>query len=95
MAVHEITTGHLSLLGTISCLTNRIRFLQITMAGMFLNFNSISYTEDRHELRVTDKKCRLTDTMSGNGKIFISGAVASALFDSLLASRGGGGGTTP
>ena len=40
----------------------------------FSNFNSTSYTEDRHELRVTDTRCRLTDTKSAIGEIFISGA---------------------
>ena len=44
------------------------------MTGMFSNFNSISYTEDWHELRLTGTKCRLSDTMSGTGEIFISGA---------------------
>ena len=34
----------------------------------------MSYTEDRHEFRVTGTKCRLSDTMSGTGQIFISGA---------------------
>ena len=72
-AVHEITAGHRSLSGTISCVTDRIRFLPVTMTGRFSNFNSISYTEDRHELRVTGTKCRLSDTMSGTGQIFISG----------------------
>ena len=72
--VHEITAGHRSLSGTISCVTDRIRFLPVTMTGRFSNFNSISYTEDRHELRVTGTKCRLLDTMSGTGGIFISGA---------------------
>ena len=62
-----------SLSGTISCVTDRIRFLPVTMTGRFSNFNSISYTEDRHELRLTGTKC-LPDTMSGTGEIFISGA---------------------
>ena len=73
-AVHEITAGHRSLSGTISCMTDRIRFLPVTMTGRFSNFNSISYTEDRHELQVTGMKCRLPDTMSGTGEIHISGA---------------------
>ena len=72
--VYEITAGHRSLSGAISCVTDRIRFLPITMTGRFSNFNSISYTEDRHESRATGTKCRLPDTMSGTGKIFISGA---------------------
>ena len=72
--MHEITAGHRSLSGTISCVTDRIRFLRVTMTGRFSNFNSISYTENRHELRVTGKKCRLPDSMSGTGEIFISGA---------------------
>ena len=38
------------------------------MIDRLSNFNSISYTEDRHELRVTGTK------MSGTGEIFISGA---------------------
>ena len=46
------------------------------MTGRFSNFNSISYTEDRHELQVTGTKCRLPDMMSGTGEIFISGAAA-------------------
>ena len=50
-------------------------FLPVTMTDRFSNFNSISYTDDRHELRVTGTKCRLPDTMSGTSKIFISGAV--------------------
>ena len=74
-AVHEITAGHRSLSSTISFVTDRIRFLQVTMTGRFSNFNSISYTEDQQELRVTGKKCRQPDTMSGTGQIFISGAV--------------------
>ena len=44
------------------------------MSSRFSNFNGVSYTEDRHELQVTDTKCRLPDTMSGTGEIFISGA---------------------
>ena len=72
--VYEITAGHRSLSGMISCVTDRIRFLPVTMTGSFLNFNSISYKEDRHELRVTGTKCRLPDTVSGTGEIFISGA---------------------
>ena len=72
--VNEITAVHRSLSSTISCVTDRIRFLPVTMTGRFSNFNSISYTEDRHELRVTGTKCRLSDTMSGTGEIFISGA---------------------
>ena len=51
--VHEITAGHRSLSGTISCMTDGIRFLPVTMTGRFSNLNSISYTEDRYELRVT------------------------------------------
>ena len=70
--VHEITAGHRS--GTISCVTDRIRFLPVTMTGRFSNFNSILYTEDRHELRVTGTKFRLPVTMFGNSEIFISGA---------------------
>ena len=73
--MHETTAGHRSLSGTISCVTNRIRFLPVTMTGRFSNFNRISYKEDRHEFRVTGTKCRLPDTMSGTGQIFISGAV--------------------
>ena len=73
LTVHKITAGHRSLSGTISCVTHRIRFLPVTTTGRFSNFNSISYTEDRHELRVTGTKCRLPDTMSGTGEIFISG----------------------
>ena len=71
--VHEITASHRSLSGTISCVTDRIRFLQVTMTGWFSNFNSISYTEDRHELCVTSTNCRLPDIVSGTGEIFISG----------------------
>ena len=52
-AVHEITAGHQSLCGTISCVTDRIRFMLVTMTGRLSKFNSISYTEDLHELRVT------------------------------------------
>ena len=74
LSVHEIAAGHRSLSGTISFVTDRIRFLLVTMTGRFSNFNSISYTEDRHKLRVTGTKCRLPDTMSGTGEIFISGA---------------------
>ena len=68
--VHEITDGHWSLSGTIPCVTDRIRFLLVTVTDRFSNLNSISYTEDRHKLRVTGTKCRLPDT----GEIFISGA---------------------
>ena len=67
MAAPEIAAGHRSL-------SSRIRFLPVTMTGSFSNFNSISCTEDRHELRVTGTKYRLPDTMSGTGEIFISGA---------------------
>ena len=73
-AVHKITAGHLSLSSMISCVTDRIRFLLVTVSGRFSNFNSTSYTEDRHELRVTGTKCRLLDMMSDTGKIFISDA---------------------
>ena len=38
--VHEITAGHRSLSGTISCMTDGIRFLPVTMTGRFSNFNS-------------------------------------------------------
>ena len=72
--VHEITAGHRSLSGTISCMTDGIRFLPVTMTGRFSNLNSISYTEDRYELRVTGTKCCLPDMVSGTGEIFISGA---------------------
>ena len=82
--VHEITAGHRSLSGTISCVTDRIRFLPVTMTGRFSNFNSISYTEDRHKLRVTGTKCRLPDTLSVTGEIFISGTVVyQFLFQNL------------
>ena len=74
MSVHEVTGGHRSLSGTISCVTDRIRFLPVTMTGRFSNFNSIAYTEDRQELQVTSTNCRLPDTMSGTGEIYISGA---------------------
>ena len=77
ISVHEITAGHRSLSGTILCVTDRIRFLPVTMTGRISNFNSISYTEDRHKLRVTGTKCRLPDIVSGTGEIFISGAVVS------------------
>ena len=75
--MHEITAGHWSLSGTISCVIDRIRFLPVTMTGRFSNVSSISYTEDRHELRVTVTKCRLPDKMSGTSEIFISGAVSN------------------
>ena len=74
--MHEITAGHQLLSGTISCVTDRIRFLPVTMTGRFLNFNSIPYTEDRYELRVTGMKCQLPGKMSGTGEIFISGAAS-------------------
>ena len=41
VAVHEITAGHRSLSDTISCVTDRICFLPVTMTGRFSNFNSI------------------------------------------------------
>ena len=73
--MHKIAACYRSLSSTISCVTDRIHFLPITMTGRFSKFNSISYTEDRHELRVTGTKFRLTDdTMSGTGEISISGA---------------------
>ena len=72
--MHEITDCHRSLSGTNLCVTNRIRYLPVTMTGIFSYFNSISHTEDRYELRVTGTKCRLPDTMSGSGEIFILGA---------------------
>ena len=74
ISVHEITAGHRSLSGMISCVTDRIRFLPVTMTSRFSNFNSISYTEDQHELRATNTNCRLPDTMSSTDEIFISGA---------------------
>ena len=58
----------------ISYVTDRIRFLPVTMTDRFSNFNSISYEEDQHELRVTDTKCRLPDMMSCTGEILILGA---------------------
>ena len=73
-SVHEISAGHRSLSGSISCVSDRIRFLPVTMTGRFSNFNSISYTEDWHELCMTGTKCRLPDVVSGTGEIFISGA---------------------
>ena len=85
--VHEIFAGHRSLSGTISCVTDRIRFLPVTMTGRFSKFNNISYTEDRHELRMTGTKCQLPDTMSGTGEIFISGA-ASTYFIYLYSFKG-------
>ena len=54
------------------------------MTGMFSNFNSISYTDDLYELRVIGMKCRLPDTMSGTGEIFISGADIDLIFDKLV-----------
>ena len=75
LTVHEITAGHRSLSGTISCEIDRIYFLPVAMTSRFSNFNIISYTEDRHELRVTGKKFRLPNTIFGTGEIFISGAV--------------------
>ena len=45
--VHEISDGHRSLSDTISFVTDRFRFLPVTMTGRFSNFNSISYTKDR------------------------------------------------
>ena len=85
-AVHEITAGHLSLPGKISCVTDRIRFMLVTMTGRLSKFNSISYTEDRHELRVTGTKCWMPVTMSGTGEIFISGAERASLSSSSLNS---------
>ena len=61
--MHEITAGHRSLSGTISRVTDR-----------FSNFDSISYTEDRQELRGSGTKGRQLHKMSGTGEIFISGA---------------------
>ena len=78
-AVHEITAGHRSLFSTISSVNDRICFLPVTMTGWFSNFNSISYTEDRHELQVTGTKCRLLDTISGTGEIFISTLLSDAM----------------
>ena len=39
-------------------MTDRIRLLPVTVTGRFSNFNNVSYTEDRHRLRVTGKKWR-------------------------------------
>ena len=75
--MHEITACHRSLSGTILCVTDKINFLPGTMTGRFSNFNSISDTEDRHEVRVTGTKFRLQNTMSGTGGIFISGAAVT------------------
>ena len=77
--VNEITAVHRSLSSTISCVTDRIRFLPVTMTGRFSNFNSISYAKDRHELRVTGTNCRLPDTKSGTDKIFISSPVMCSI----------------
>ena len=44
------------------------------MCGRQDSFSVGHNTEDRHELWVTGTKCRLPDTMSGTGEIFISGA---------------------
>ena len=60
---------------TISCVTSRIRFLPVTKTGRCSKFNSISYKEDWHKLRVIGRKYRLPDTMSRISEIFISGAV--------------------
>ena len=84
--VHEITAGHRSLSGTISCVTDRIRFLPVTMTGRFSNLNSISYVEDWHDLRVTGTKCLLPDSMSSTGEIFISGAELAVLLNLLTIS---------
>ena len=54
MFAKVLVHGHRSLSDTILYVTDRIRFLPVTMTGRFSNFNSISYTEDRHELHVTD-----------------------------------------
>ena len=70
LPVHEITAGHRSVSDTISCVTDRICFLPVTMTGKFSNFNSTSYTKDRHDLQVTKMKCPLPDTMSG-GRDFV------------------------
>ena len=43
-SVHKITAGHRSLSGAISRVTDRIRFLPVTMTGRFSNYNSILYT---------------------------------------------------
>ena len=69
---------------TISCVTNRIRFLPVTKTGRCSKFNSISYKEDWHKLRVIGRKYRLPDTMSRISEIFISGAV-------LIKAIGGSG----
>ena len=74
-AVHEISAGYRSLSSTISCVTDRIRFLPVTHDLQVFKFQwYISYTEDRHELRMAGAKCRLLDTMFCTGEIFISGA---------------------
>ena len=36
--MHEITAGHRSLSGTISCVIDRIRFLPVSMTGSVLKF---------------------------------------------------------
>ena len=56
------------------CCLRTLQFSLLTMTDRYSNFNIISYTEDRHELRVTDTKCRLPDTMSATCEISISGA---------------------
>ena len=85
--MHEITAGHRSLSGTISCVTDRIRFLPVTMTDRFSNFNSITYTEDQHEMRVTGTMCRQPDTMSGTSEIFISGPEQVCQFTGMQPSR--------
>ena len=40
VAMHEITAGQRSLSNTLSCVTDRIRFLPVTMTGMFSKFNN-------------------------------------------------------
>ena len=82
-AVHEIRDGHRSLSGTISCVTDRIRFLAVTMTGSFLKLYSISYTEDRHKLRVRHKVPTAGHDVR-HCEIFMPGAARKSLFSPIV-----------
>ena len=51
ITVHEITAGHRSLSGTITCVTDRIPFLPVTMTGRYIIYRRPArIASDRHKV---------------------------------------------
>ena len=79
--VHEIAAGHRSLSGMISCVTDRIRFLPVTMKGFMKGCaTSFGMPQKLPSAHCDRYKLRLTDTMSGTSQILISGTDVEYLF---------------